>query len=42
MMLHDLTADHIIPLVRTGRPLGPFHVLCRRCNSSRGGGRRGI
>ena len=33
----DLTADHIVPLARGGDPLGKLRVLCRSCNSRRGG-----
>jgi 5-methylcytosine-specific restriction protein A len=32
----DLTADHIVPIVAGGDPLGPMQVLCRRCNSRKG------
>lgn len=28
----DLTADHITPIARGGRPDGPLTVLCRSCN----------
>jgi hypothetical protein len=30
-------ADHIVPLARGGDPLGKLRVLCRSCNSRRGG-----
>ncbi len=33
----DLTADHVVPLARGGSNAGPQRVLCRPCNSSRGG-----
>lgn len=29
----DLTADHVTPIARGGRPDGPLTVLCRSCNS---------
>ncbi len=31
----DLTADHVVPLVRGGYD-SELRVLCRRCNSARG------
>src|SRR5690348_3942229 len=35
----DLTADHIIPRSKGGRNvLSNYKVLCRSCNSSKGGG----
>ncbi len=33
----DLTSDHVRPLARGGSNAGPQRVLCRPCNSSRGG-----
>ncbi len=37
----DLTADHVRPLALGGSNAGAQRVLCRRCNSSRGGGLSG-
>jgi 5-methylcytosine-specific restriction endonuclease McrA len=37
----DLTADHIVPLASGGDPLGKLRVLCRSCNSRRGGNASG-
>ncbi|MBN1629925.1 MAG: HNH endonuclease [Thermoleophilia bacterium] len=36
----DLTADHIIPIVAGGDPLGPMQVLCRSCNARKGNDER--
>jgi 5-methylcytosine-specific restriction endonuclease McrA len=33
----DLTSDHVLPLARGGSNAGPQRVLCRTCNSRRGG-----
>ena len=33
---HDLTVDHIYPVIRGGDPLGPMTVLCRSCNGRKG------
>jgi 5-methylcytosine-specific restriction enzyme A len=36
----DLTADHVIPQSISGSAVGELQVLCRRCNSARGGRNR--
>lgn len=36
---HDLTADHVVPQSLGGLD-GPLQVLCRRCNTARGGANR--
>jgi 5-methylcytosine-specific restriction protein A len=35
----DLTADDVVPVSRTGQPSAELAVLCRSCNSRKGGHR---
>ena len=37
----DLTSDHVVALARGGTNAGRQRVLCRSCNSRRGGGLAG-
>ena len=37
----DLTADDVVPVSATGRPSEQLEVLCRSCNSRKGGASRG-
>ncbi len=37
----DLTSDHVVALARGGSNAGVQRVLCRPCNSRRGGGLAG-
>ena len=38
---NDLTADHLIPRAKGGTVADGLRTMCRRCNSSRGAGRKG-
>ena len=33
---NPLTADHLVPLIRSGRNTGPRQTLCRDCNRAKG------
>jgi 5-methylcytosine-specific restriction endonuclease McrA len=34
--IEDLTADHVVPLIRSGKHTGQRQTMCRACNRAKG------